>query len=166
MAVEGLRFLRERVASLIRDSSRGTGVTQFVSMPAKQRHILLHGYRRFLAIVAILVVVYLLALASRGITVRSGSTQATVRISVPAANAPAPHSQQNGAGGMGMVSSPSREPADACTSPVPNPFDPACWAQETAKSLAQWLAQAMLSALQPTIESIAHHSLNIITQTP
>lgn len=164
--MEVLRFLRERVASLIRDSSRGIGVTQFDRMPAKQRHTILHGSRRFLAIVAILVVVSLLALASRGSTVRSGSTQATVRISAATTTAPAPHSQQKGAGGMEMVSSSSREPATTCTSPVPNPFDPACWAQETAKSLAQWLAQAILSALQPTIDSIAHNSLNIITQTP
>ncbi len=164
--MEGLRFLRERVASLIRDSSRGIGDTQFDSRPAKQRHTILHGSRRFLAIAAILVVVYLLTLASRGITVMSGSTQATVRISVPAATAPAPHSQQNGTGGIGMISTTSREPAATCTSPVPNPFDPACWAQETAKSLAQWLAQAILSALRPTIDSIAHNSLNIITQTP
>jgi len=65
-----------------------------------------------------------------------------------------------------MVSSTLREPAATWTSPVPNPFDPACGAQETAKSLAQWLAQAILSALRPTIDSIAHNSLNIITQTP
>src|SRR6266567_4197751 len=166
MAVGGLRFLRERVASLIRDSSKGMGVTQFDSRPAKQRHTILHGSRRFLAIAAILVVVYLLTLASRGITVMSGTTIGMVSISVPAATAPAPHSQQNGTGGIGMISTTSREPAATCTSPVPNPFDPACWAQETAKSLAQWLAQAILSALRPTIDSIAHNSLNIITQTP
>src|SRR6266699_4606872 len=164
--MEGFRFLRELPASLIQDSSTVSGVTQFDSTPIKGRHVLLHGSRRFLATAAILAVVSLLALARGGITVRSSSTQATVRVSVPAANAPAAHSQQNGAGGMGTVSTTSREPADTCTSPVPNPFDPACWAQETAKSLAQWLAQAILSALRPTIDSIAHNSLNIITQTP
>src|SRR6266699_2046418 len=104
MAMAGLRFLRERVASLIRDSSKGTGVTQFDSMPIEGRHVLMHGSRRFLATAAILAVVYLLALASGGITIRSSSTQATVRASVPTANAPAVHSQQNGAGGMGTVS--------------------------------------------------------------
>ncbi len=169
--MEGLRFLKERVASLIRDSSRGTGVTQFDSMPIKGRHMLLHGYRRFLVTAAILGVVYLLVPMSGRIAVRSSSTLAVLRgqnssFSAPATATPAPLSQQNGAGGIRTISTTSREPAATCTSPVPNPLDPACWAQETAKSLAQWLAQAILSALQPTIDSIAHHSLNIITQTP
>ncbi len=77
---------------------------------------------------------------------------------------PAPHPRLAGAGGSGAEPTVSQLPTATCSSP--NPLDPACWAQLAAKAMAQWIAQAILSALQPLIENIDHNSLNILTQTP
>src|SRR5205823_990150 len=43
-----------------------------------------------------------------------------------------------------------------------NPLDATCWLQNAA----QWMAQQLMSALQPVIWAIMHNPLNILTQTP
>ncbi len=43
-----------------------------------------------------------------------------------------------------------------------NPLDVTCWLQ----SAAQWVAQQVVSALQPVIDAIFNSPLNILTQTP
>jgi len=77
---------------------------------------------------------------------------------------PVSQSQLAGAGGMGEETTTPEGATAACSSP--NPLDPTCWAELAAKAMAQWLAQAILSALQPLIENIDHNSLNLLTQTP
>ncbi len=119
----------------------------------------------FLVTTALLVGVSVLALASHGATTASNSAQPASQSQRPFVSAPtlSVHAPQPHLAGAGGVTTPSM-PADTCSSP--NPLDPACWAQLTAKALAQWIAQAILSAIGPTIESIDHNSLNILTQTP
>ena len=65
-----------------------------------------------------------------------------------------------------MGEEPTTPEGATATCSAPNPLDPTCWAALAAKAMAQWLAQAILSALQPLIENIDHNSLNLLTQTP
>ncbi len=148
-------------------------VQSIITMTAtliRQAHLLGKGRSiRFLVIAGLLVGISLLALTNGGTPTESHVAQAALQrkaaVHLPqVTRATGSHSHLSGAGGITAGRIASMQPADSCSSP--NPFDPACWAQLTAKALAQWIAQAMLSALQPTIESIDHNSLNILTQTP
>jgi hypothetical protein len=125
---------------------------------------------RFLVVTAFLMGVSLFPLASHDPVMRNSSAQ-TVRHEQEAFHtdggkiaASSSQPRLAGAGGIWVEPTTSRRPTAACSSP--NPLDPACWAQLAAKAMAQWIAQAILSALQPLIESIDHNSLNILTQTP
>ena len=145
-------------------------ITTVTDGVAGRAHVLRKGrHRHVLVVAALLVGVYLLALVSSGTTMGSRPAQAALQrkgslFAAPTMTSHAPQPRLAGAGGIGAEPTAPQMPTAPCSSP--NPLDPACWAQLTAQALAQWLAQAILSALQPTIESIDHHSLNILTQTP
>ncbi len=146
-------------------------ITTMTAGLTRQPHLVGKGrVIHFLVIAAFLAGIYLLALASSGATIGNRVAHAALqRKEEPSRSAhelisPAPHPRLAGAGGIGAEPKASQLPSAPCSSP--NPLDPACWAQLAAKAMAQWIAQAILSALQPLIESIDHNSLNILTQTP
>ena len=118
---------------------------------------------------ALLLGVSLLALADGGATTGKRVTHVTLQQKGGSPSAPelisyVPQPRLAGAGGIGAETTIPQVPVATCSSP--SPLDPTCWAQLAAKAMAQWIAQAILSALQPLIDSIAHNSLNILTQTP
>ena len=118
---------------------------------------------RFLVVAALLVGVSVCALAGYGPIMRNRSAH-PAHPNGGKITAPAPQPRLAGAGGIWTEPTASRRLTASCSSP--NPLDPACWAQLAARAMAQWIAQAILSALGPLIESIDHNSLNILTQTP
>ena len=125
---------------------------------------------RFLVVAAFLVGVSVCALASHSPIMRNSSAQAVLHgqeaFHADGGKIATSSSQPRlaGAGGIGEEPTAHEVPTATCSSP--NPLDPACWAQLAAKAMAQWIAQAILSALGPLIESIDHNSLNMLTQTP
>jgi hypothetical protein len=135
-----------------------------------QAHLMEKGRaRRCLVIAAFLVGVSLLAPANVGastenhaahVPLQSKEARDISKVTLATTTLP----RLAGAGGIGSEPTASQLPAAPCSSP--NPLDPTCWAQLAARAMAQWIAQAILSALQPLIESIDHNSLNILTQTP
>ncbi len=139
------------------------GLTRRVHITKRGRHTCL------LVSTALLIGVSLLALAGGGATKGNRLAQTALQHNGPSPSAPelishAPQPPLSGAGGIRAEPTASQGPSAPCSSP--NPLDPTCWAQLAAKAMAQWIAQAILSALQPLIESIDHNSLNILTQTP
>jgi hypothetical protein len=156
--------------SLSSDTTREQNIITLTAALTRHTPILGKGRTRsFFITAALLVGIALLALAhhtppiERHIALPAVQEKAAIHLS-PVSLTPGAQARLLGAGGITAGHMASTQPAASCSSP--NPFDPACWAQLTAKALAQWIAQALFSALQPTIESIDHNSLNILTQTP
>src|SRR5260370_9348109 len=159
------RFLMEPSASYTQSIVTMTaGVTERAHLSGKGRPM------RLLVVTAFLVGMSLFTLASHGPLMRNGSAHPVLDGSESfhanggkfAASSSQP--RLAGAGGIGEEPTSPQMPSATCSSP--SPLDPTCWAQLAAKAMAQWIAQAILSALQPLIESIDHNSLNILTQTP
>jgi len=138
-------------------ASRGGGVQQ-----ARNRALY-----RCLMLAGFLLGVSLLAAANGAGPVGSNTTSSvgpvlqTRSVTPPVAAAP-PGRGLLGVGGMDTHSTGQQDTAASCS----GIFDPTCWAQAMGQALAKWIAQTILSTLQPIIDQITHNSLNFVTQTP